>query len=179
MNPAICLHCAHQNPAGANFCAQCGSPFQSSDPADYGRPLLNSTGVSSAIPASSTSSDTRRSTWKRLAVLSLIAIGIGAGISELMYLQWNHHVTEPERQNQVRVLAESTVKAGLLITRVESSSPADHSGLQPQDIVVEYAGRSVQDTTSYVDAVEAQAPDQRTVNVKVWREGKEVNLSAP
>jgi tetratricopeptide (TPR) repeat protein len=75
------------------------------------------------------------------------------------------------------VLAESTVRFGLLITAVGESSPAESGGMHPRDIVLEYDGKPIQDITSYVAA--AEEANQETVPLKVWRDAKEVILTVP
>lgn len=95
----ICLSCGSTNPLVANFCLTCGQTLKSNPSrvnrqtayaASYGLPT---TGVSLSIPKVKH----KPPSWKRIAVTSTLAVGIGLGLAELAYLLWNHNATEPER----------------------------------------------------------------------------------
>lgn len=175
-----CQSCGNTNPPVANFCLGCGQllksnpsrvNMQSLEAAPYGLPTR---GVSLTTPKPKRNPPS----WKRIAVTSSLAIGIGLGLAGLYYLQWNHNATKLDRQAQSMALAEQTVKRGLLLTKIEPSSPAAISGLRPGDIVVRYGGSVVEDITSYVDGAVAQSPGQQ-VPITVFRNGKEINLTVP
>ena len=164
---------------GASFCAACGSrlspapghPRQSFQAASYGRPVTDA-GSPPAIPKQVPTS------WKRMALVSIIAVGIGLGLAAIFYAQWNHQAREPERRAQARLQTESKVKFGVSVQTITASSLAERSGLHPGDIITGYAGLPVRDVTSYTTAVEAQPPD-RKVTLTVWRDNVEIKLTAP
>ena len=66
---------------------------------------------------------------------------------------------------------------GLRLTGVREGSPAAAAGLQPGDVVVEFAGKPITDIYAYTYALQAQAPGDEVVIV-VERDGERVSLTA-
>jgi S1-C subfamily serine protease len=66
---------------------------------------------------------------------------------------------------------------GALVQDVESGQPADRAGVKPGDIITEYQGRRVADSTQLRNLVAQTAPGA-SVRFKVWRDGAERELSA-
>jgi serine protease Do len=60
---------------------------------------------------------------------------------------------------------------GVLISGVESGSPADKAGLKRGDLIMEMSGKKVVDSTGLRNMVSASAPGTK-VEVKIIREGK-------
>ena len=60
---------------------------------------------------------------------------------------------------------------GVLVSQVESGSPAAAAGLQHGDIILEVDGEAVADTRGLIDYVSAQGPDER-VELEVLRDGE-------
>ncbi len=66
---------------------------------------------------------------------------------------------------------------GLRLTGVREGSPAAAAGLQPGDVVVEFAGKPITDIYAYTYALQAQAPGDEVVIV-VQRGGERVSVTA-
>jgi S1-C subfamily serine protease len=64
---------------------------------------------------------------------------------------------------------------GVRLTGVRAESPADKAGLKAGDIIVEFAGKPVNDLYAYTDALYAQQPGD-TVDVVVLRSGERVTV---
>jgi serine protease Do len=64
---------------------------------------------------------------------------------------------------------------GAFVTRVEPESPAAKAKLRPNDVVVEFNGRKIGNTTELFFVVADAAPGQK-VRVKVMRDRKELEL---
>ena len=64
---------------------------------------------------------------------------------------------------------------GVRLTGVRAESPADKAGLKAGDIIVEFAGKPVNDLYGYTDALYAQQPGD-TVDVVVLRGGERVTV---
>jgi len=64
---------------------------------------------------------------------------------------------------------------GVRLTGVRAESPADKAGLKAGDIIVEFAGKPVNDLYAYTDALYAQQPGD-TVDVIVLRGGERVTV---
>ena len=62
---------------------------------------------------------------------------------------------------------------GVRLTGVRAESPADKAGLKAGDVIVEFAGKAVNDLYAYTDALYAQKPGD-TVDVIVLRAGERV-----
>ena len=65
---------------------------------------------------------------------------------------------------------------GSLVTDVVKGSPAEKAGFRRGDLIIEFDGKPVKDSTSLRNMV-ANTPPGKTVPVKVIREGKEVVLN--
>jgi serine protease Do len=65
---------------------------------------------------------------------------------------------------------------GALITETTDGGPADHAGLKPGDVIVEFDGKEIKDTTDLPLQVARTAPG-KTVRVKILHESKEVTLN--
>jgi ribosomal protein L40E len=179
MNPETsmdCRSCAATNPAAANFCWRCGSRFERESPT-VPVDAVNACELSpSGVFGASVRTHHSRS-WKRIAVMSVIGIALGLGLTQLVYTMWGLKVTDRDRQQQAAVLAEQKIKFGLRITAVRRSSPAEICGLQIGDIIIRYAGVPVNDITSYVAALDAQDPNHN-ITFTVFRNGTEIDLTA-
>jgi S1-C subfamily serine protease len=57
---------------------------------------------------------------------------------------------------------------GVRLTGVRAESPADKAGLKAGDVIVEFAGKPVNDLYAYTDALYAQKPGD-TIDVVVLR----------
>ncbi len=66
---------------------------------------------------------------------------------------------------------------GALVDDVEPNAPAERAGVKSGDIVTEFQGQRVEDSSRLRNLV-AQAPPGSTVRFKVWREGAERELTA-
>jgi serine protease Do len=66
---------------------------------------------------------------------------------------------------------------GALVQDVEAGQPADRGGVKPGDIITEFQGQRVEDSTRLRNLV-AQAAPGSTVKLKVWRDGAERELTA-
>jgi serine protease Do len=66
---------------------------------------------------------------------------------------------------------------GLLVTVVQTASPAAKAGLQPDDIIVAFNGKQLRDPAALGSLV-ADLPPGRKVHLQVFRGGKTVQLSA-
>lgn len=64
---------------------------------------------------------------------------------------------------------------GSLVTVVESKGPAQKAGVKQYDIITEFNGRKIKNTTELMDAV-ADAPIGEKVNFKVMRDGKVLSM---
>lgn len=64
---------------------------------------------------------------------------------------------------------------GVLISKVQESSPAQKAGMKSDDIVVAYNGKSIRDV-KYLKNVVAQTKVNETVEVKILRNGKQKTL---
>lgn len=65
---------------------------------------------------------------------------------------------------------------GSLVTDVVKGSPAEKAGFRRGDLIIEFDGKPVKDSTSLRNMV-ANTPPGKTVPVKIIREGKEVVLN--
>jgi len=66
---------------------------------------------------------------------------------------------------------------GALVSNVTPGEPADRAGVKPYDIITEFQGQPIKDQTQLISLVSQTAPGS-TVKFKVWREGKELELTA-
>lgn len=65
---------------------------------------------------------------------------------------------------------------GALVTDVVPQSPAARAGIKSGDIIVNFAGRNIQEISDLSRLV-AEAPIDKDVVIKLFREGKEISLS--
>lgn len=71
----------------------------------------------------------------------------------------------------------ANVKSGLIVAKVSNGSPADKGGLEAGDVITEVNGKKI---TSYIDFstyLYTKLKPGDTVNMKVYRFGKEKNVS--
>ncbi|HVD13357.1 MAG TPA: trypsin-like peptidase domain-containing protein [Actinomycetota bacterium] len=81
---------------------------------------------------------------------------------------------EPIRSGYLGVSLDtpSLGRAGALVNRVDQGSPAEQSGLEVGDLIVQFGGRSIQSSDDLAAQIRSVSPGQR-IPVKVVREGKE------
>jgi serine protease Do len=65
---------------------------------------------------------------------------------------------------------------GALVSQVVPDSPAEKAGIKPGDVIVEFAGKSVTDTTQLRNLVAATSPGTKTP-LKVFRDGETLTLT--
>ncbi len=65
---------------------------------------------------------------------------------------------------------------GALVADVVKDSPAEKAGLKRGDVITEFGGKTVEDSTTLRNMVASTAPG-KTVNMKIMRDGKEQNVS--
>jgi serine protease Do len=144
------------------------------NPGNSGGPLINTTGevvgINTAIIASGQ--------------------GIGFAIPVNMakdiagQLKTNGHVTRGwfgvSIQEMTPELAKSfglTAKKGVLVAQVVPGSPAEKAGIEQGDVIVEFDGKAVAESKDLPQIV-ASTPIGKSVDVKFWRNGKELNRQA-
>jgi serine protease Do len=66
---------------------------------------------------------------------------------------------------------------GALVASVSPGGPAEAAGIKQGDVVLKFDGRDVTEMRG-LPRIVAETPVQKTVDVVVWRKGKEVNLTA-
>jgi len=64
---------------------------------------------------------------------------------------------------------------GALVTDVVPQSPAERAGIKSGDIIVTFAGRNIKESSD-LSRIVADTPLDRDVGIKLFREGKEINL---
>ena len=81
---------------------------------------------------------------------------------------------EPIRSGYLGVSLDtpSLGRAGALVNTVQPGSPAEQSGLEVGDLIVQFGGRSIQSSDDLAAQIRSVNPGQR-IPVKVVREGKE------
>ncbi|HEX2999780.1 MAG TPA: PDZ domain-containing protein, partial [Armatimonadota bacterium] len=67
-------------------------------------------------------------------------------------------------------------QSGVLVQDVMPDTPASHAGLQPEDVITQYQGKSVHNASQLQDLVRATAPGSK-VQLGVVRAGKTQNLT--
>jgi len=75
-----------------------------------------------------------------------------------------------------QALGENAPEKGALVAEVEKGSPAEKSGIQPGDVVLEVAGKPTEDSREVQQVVLAHGVGE-DVKVTVWRDGKREELS--
>lgn len=66
---------------------------------------------------------------------------------------------------------------GVLVAEVTDEGPAEKAGIQAGDVIISFEGDSVRSGTQLRNRIAAMAPGSE-VKLKVWREGKELELKA-
>ncbi|MCS7253463.1 MAG: Do family serine endopeptidase [Armatimonadota bacterium] len=66
---------------------------------------------------------------------------------------------------------------GAVVEEVTPNSPAEKAGLKPGDIIIEYDGTPVRDV-SHLQQMVGRTPIDKVATLKVWRDGKAVELRA-
>jgi serine protease Do len=82
-------------------------------------------------------------------------------------------------QNLTPELAESLgikQETGALVAEVVKDSPAEKAGLKRGDLIVEFDGKKIEDSTSLRNMVAAMEPG-KTAKLKVIRDGKEESVT--
>jgi serine protease Do len=67
------------------------------------------------------------------------------------------------------------VERGALVVRVESGGPAEAVGLQPDDVIIAFAGEVVTDLHHFHAMLAGRKPGE-TVEVTVWRGGQTITV---
>jgi serine protease Do len=79
----------------------------------------------------------------------------------------------PENVKQYKLQAER----GVVVGRVAKDSPASKAGLKETDVITEVNGQRVEGATQFRRMIR-EIPAGRTVELKVWRDGRAQSLSA-
>jgi C-terminal processing protease CtpA/Prc len=79
----------------------------------------------------------------------------------------------PENVKQYKLQAER----GVVVGRVAKDSPASKAGLRETDVIAEVNGQRVEGATQFRRMIR-EIPAGRTVELKVWRDGRAQSLSA-
>jgi S1-C subfamily serine protease len=81
---------------------------------------------------------------------------------------------EPIRSGYLGVSLDtpSLGRAGALVNTVQQGSPAEQSGLEVGDLIVQFGGKSIQSSDDLAAQIRSVSPGQR-IPVKVVRGGKE------
>jgi serine protease Do len=141
------------------------------NPGNSGGPLINMrgevVGINTAIIASG----------QRIG----FAIPINMAKEIVPQLQEKGHVTRGwlgvSIQEVTPVLAKSfdlKEKKGALVAQVVSGSPAEKTGIEQGDIIVEFDGKEVTDSKDLPRMV-ASTPVGKSVSIKLWRNGKVID----
>jgi serine protease Do len=89
------------------------------------------------------------------------------------YLGIEAREVTPENVKQYKLQAER----GVVIGRVAKDSPASKAGLKETDVITEVNGQRVEGATQFRRMIR-EIPAGRTVELKVWRDGRAQSLSA-
>jgi len=68
------------------------------------------------------------------------------------------------------------VESGALVVRVDKGGPAENVGIKPDDVIVAFGGKVVEDL-HHLHALLAEQKPGDTVEVTVWRDGQTLTLS--
>lgn len=68
-------------------------------------------------------------------------------------------------------------RGGVYIQDIVPGSPAESSGLLPDDVVVRYNGKDIESRVQFFSQIQ-RTPVGREVDITVWRNGEEVDLKA-
>lgn len=66
---------------------------------------------------------------------------------------------------------------GAFVDDIEKGAPADQAGVKPGDIVTEFRGQRIEDSSQLRNSASQTAPGT-SVKFKVWRDNKEIELTA-
>ncbi len=154
-------------------------PFIQTDaavnPGNSGGPLFNTRGEVIGI---NSQIYTRTGGYQGLS----FAIPINTVQSVAMQLEKNGHVSRGWLGVQIQAVNSDLAKSfgmdkprGALVGNVDDHSPADKAGVQTGDIIVEFDGHSVESSSELPQLVGSTAIG-RSVEMKVLRDGKEINL---
>jgi serine protease Do len=78
-----------------------------------------------------------------------------------------------EKMKELKLAAER----GVLITEVETDSPAAKAGLKANDVITEFNGQRIEGTAQFRRMVR-ETPSGRSVQLTVWREGRSQQITA-
>ena len=81
-----------------------------------------------------------------------------------------------EMTGEMRKVLNAPRGQGALISDVRPGGPAEKAKLQPADVILEFAGRTIRDRDDLMDAIERSAPG-RAYDMTLLRDGKQVHVS--
>tara|TARA_B000000557_G_C20794585_1_gene452627 strand:- start:56 stop:1435 length:1380 start_codon:yes stop_codon:yes gene_type:complete len=81
-----------------------------------------------------------------------------------------------ELDNETAEALELNTRNGALITDVLNDSPAMLGGIEEGDVIIEFDGKKIENTSNLKNVVSLTAPDSKSI-VKVVRNGREKNIS--
>ena len=81
-----------------------------------------------------------------------------------------------ELDNETAEALELNTRNGALITDVLNDSPAMLGGIEEGDVIIEFDGKKIENTSNLKNVVSLTAPDSKS-KVKVVRNGREKNIS--
>jgi S1-C subfamily serine protease len=110
-----------------------------------------------------------------VALLGVIALGAVAGNSDAKSASGYLGVSTQELDDELRDSYDYRGPGGVLVQTVGRNSAADKAGIRRGDILVRYAGTSVESPDHLGRLVRADAPGKR-VPISVWRDGREMAL---
>jgi serine protease Do len=147
------------------------------NPGNSGGPLLNTRGEVIGINTLIMTSGAPQSSGVGFAV------GINAAKDVLPQLRDKGRVTRGWMGVSIGPLTEDLAKTyklkdarGAIVNEVTKGSPAEESGLKPEDVVTSVDGRPVQDSSDLSRYVAKQAPGS-TVKLRVLRDGSERDVN--
>ncbi|WP_460032510.1 DegQ family serine endoprotease [Megalodesulfovibrio paquesii] len=158
-----------------------GGPFDdylqtdaSINPGNSGGPLLNMDGKVIGINTAIISSGQGIG----FAIPSNMARRIIADLRENKKVQrgWLGVTIQDVDANSAKALGLKEA-AGALISSVRSGEPGDKAGIKPGDVILKVNDRAVADSGELLKHIAALAPGQKAA-LQVWREGKELSLTA-
>jgi S1-C subfamily serine protease len=68
------------------------------------------------------------------------------------------------------------VESGALVVRVEKDGPAEAVGLKPDDVIVAFGGKVIEDLHHFHSLLAARRPGE-TVDVTIWRDGRTLTFA--
>lgn len=113
----------------------------------------------------------------RLAVVSVLAFALAAlgfsGTERASYLG----VGVVRADEQIAHEVNWTGSGGLFVSVVQKASPAAKAGVQPDDIILSFNGKRLDDPAE-LGSIVAALPPGRKVHIQVFRAGKTIRLTA-